>query len=205
MKTILKSPKQINKALPVERRAWIGLATRGDIAMTGDPIARQFRVGIQQSSANSGQCLVLRIGIGRLISPLQLNTDGEVIAGFAPLETGLARMPGPTIKRHKLSHLAVTLNQQVRGNFQRLDLFKERVPVWIQTISKELGNMTTTELPGWQTDIVNHQQRNLASWTLVAVGRCDVSRALDTVVNDGKARLVQRVYSDSILRLPYFR
>ncbi len=170
MKTILKSPKQINKALPVERRAWVGLASRCYVTVTGDPLTSQLRVGLQQGSGDRGQCLVLRIGIRRLIGPFQLDADGEVIAGFTALETGLARMPGPAVERHKLGHPAVTLNQQMRGDFQPLDLFKERVPVRIQTIGKQFGNMTTAELPGRQADIVNHQQRNLALWTLVAVG-----------------------------------
>ena len=114
-------------------------------------------------------------------------------------------MPGTAIKRHKLDHATITLNQQVSGYFQTFNLSEERMPARVQSVGKQLGNMTTAKLPWWQADIVDHQQRNFAIGTLVAVwGRYEL-RIRNPVISYGKAHLVQRVYSDSILRLPCFR
>ena len=205
MKTILKSSKSRNKTRPVECGARIGLAPRGNITVPGDPLAGQLRVGLQQGSGDSDQRLILRIGKGSIVSSFQLDADREVIARLALLKAGFARMPGAAVKGHELGHATVTLDQQMRRHLQPVDLFKERVPARFQPVGKQFGDMTAAKLPGRQADIVNHQQRDLAVGTIIAIGRRDVPRSGDAVVSDGKARLVQRVYSGSILRLPYFR
>ncbi len=205
MKTILKSSKRRNKTRPVERRARIGLASRRYITVPGNPLAGQLRVGLQQGSGDCDQRLVLRTGKGSIVSSFQLDADREVIARFSPLKAGFARVPGAAVKGHELGHATVTLDQQMRRHLQPLDLFKERMPARIQPVGKQFGDMTAAKLPGRQADIVNHQQRDLAVGAVIAIGRRDVPRSGDAVVSDGEARLVQRVYSDSILRLPCFR
>jgi hypothetical protein len=80
-------------------------------------------------------------------------------------------MPGPLIKTGKLGDFTMTINQQMRGDFEMTDLRKIRIRLGIQTISKKVANIITAELIRRQTNIVDHQQTNIRNLgTLVCIG-----------------------------------
>ena len=76
--------------------------------MTDDPLRCQCGISIQQGAGDTCEHIVLDIGVGLIIGPLQFDTDAEVVAVFPPPETGLTRMPGALVKVHELDQLPVT-------------------------------------------------------------------------------------------------
>ena len=63
------------------------------------------------------------------------------------------------------------------GHFQCAQLVKEGVRIKIESIEKQIGDTMTTELTGWQTDIVNDQQiDSLMIGTFILVWRNQTCR-----------------------------
>jgi hypothetical protein len=51
--------------------------------------------------------------VGPIINPLELDSDGEIIAGAAPLEARAASVPGTLVNGDKLMDSASAINQKV--------------------------------------------------------------------------------------------
>ena len=115
------------------------------------------RIKRDQQIRHRRQLPVLRVGIRQSIGAFQLYADGKVIAAFASLITGDARMPRPLIERHILHDFAITANQTMRRNAQMSKLGKERMRVRIQGTSEQRINPRTTKFPRWQANVMHHQ------------------------------------------------
>src|SRR5690606_37931970 len=87
-------------ARPVERRARVGLALRGYVAMALDPVQVDGRPGAADVPGELLQHRVLGIGIGQVVGALQLDADGEIVAAFAPVEARHPGVPGTVEQRH---------------------------------------------------------------------------------------------------------
>lgn len=99
----------------------------------------------------------MRISKPAVVSAFQLYTDGEIIAAFSTLKAGLTSMPGLAIEGHVLRYTAVSLDQQMSRYMQMRDFSKERMQGRVQTITKQIIDVTAAEFSWWQADIVNDQ------------------------------------------------
>ncbi len=144
--------------MPIEHRAGIGLASRGNLRMTGDPLLRDVWVDRHDLSCCFHQAGVLGFSEGLLIAAFQLDSDGEVVTAFAPAIVGLTSMPGPMVQRDILHLRSVPPDQQVAGYFEVADLLEVGMGVRIQAIHEQIINPITAELSRWKTDAVDHQQ-----------------------------------------------
>jgi len=171
MKIILKSSERSQQPLPVEGRAGITLATGGDIAMADDGVGAQQRIGRQQRPGHRDQPLILGLTVGEVIGALQLDPDGEIVAGGSPPKAGAARMPGPPIEGDELGQAPITLDQQVGGDLQPLNRGEKGVAPGLQPVGEQLRDMAATKLARGQADVVDHQQGDLSPGAIVAVGR----------------------------------
>src|SRR5512135_1906423 len=70
--------------LPVEKWAWIGLTTRGNIGMAGDVV---YRVCAPETPGQFRQGGVLAFGEWLEVATFKLDTNGEVIAARSPAPT----------------------------------------------------------------------------------------------------------------------
>ena len=104
------------KARPIKSRAGVGLAPRGDIAVTTNALVGNAWVSRQQLPGQVGQRRVLGVGEWQIIRAFQLDTQGKVIARLTPLETRDPGMPRSVDAGHKLRYGAVALNQKMRGH-----------------------------------------------------------------------------------------
>jgi len=102
----------------------------------------------------------LSIGIGHLVSALQLDADGKIVAAFTPVEARHTRVPGAIEQRNELGHRAVTLDEQVRRHGQVADAGEIRVFVGVQPVLEELLHLAGTKTGRRQADVVYHQQGN---------------------------------------------
>ena len=73
----------------------------------------QLRVTGAQGSQYLRQLHVLWFGIRGVVSPLELNANGIVIASHPVPVGGGTGMPGTTMKRDVLRHRAITRNTEV--------------------------------------------------------------------------------------------
>jgi hypothetical protein len=81
--------------------------------MPGNVRRRKQRISDQQRTHDLSKSVVLSIRIRNVIRPLELNANGEVIAGGPPAILRLPRMPGPCPKRNKLNNPPPTTNQNM--------------------------------------------------------------------------------------------
>ena len=103
----------------------------------------------QQSTTNSGQHLVLPVGIGLLVGTFQFNTDAEIIAVGATEKTGLPSMPGPFAEIDKLQQLAAAPDQHMGGHPDIANFLKKGVLLPVQTVGKKaLYTITLAALVG---------------------------------------------------------
>src|SRR5690554_770659 len=79
---------------PLKGLTGVGLSARGNIAVAGNPLCRNRRPGCPNQGSQTGQGLILGIGVGHVVCPFQFDTDGKVIALFLALKTGAPGMPG---------------------------------------------------------------------------------------------------------------
>ncbi len=140
--------------MPIKKRPRIGLATRSDIAVA-DQTTSTRRIMLPQCFYHSCQHFILSIIERQLITPFQLDTNGEVVAVLTPQILRATGMPGTLIERHKLHNLAITPNQQMRRHFQLINLGKIRMHIRRKLAQKKLFNIRAAKLARRQADIVN--------------------------------------------------
>src|SRR5690606_14730742 len=99
-------------ALPVKRRAGIGLATRRHM-FVADNVIDDRRILLAQRLNQDIENSVLMFCVRNLVRPFKLYADGEVIAGITPLPAGTARMPGTLVTRHILDQFTISTNKKV--------------------------------------------------------------------------------------------
>lgn len=148
--------------MPIEHRAGIGLASRGNLRMTGDPLLSDVWVDRHDLSSCLHQAGVLGFSEGLLIAAFQLDSDGEVVTAFAPAIVGFTGMPGPMVQWNVLHLGAVPSDQQMAGYFETADFLEVGMGIRIQAIHEQVINPITAELSRWKTDAVDHQQVNVA-------------------------------------------
>src|SRR5690606_6379432 len=87
------------EALPVERRARVGLAPRGNVLVTADgPQGVAGAQGGQQALQRS----VLGVGIGQRVGAFQFDADREVVAALAVLGNRTTGVPSPLVGGHAM-------------------------------------------------------------------------------------------------------
>ena len=147
-------------ARPVEGRAGVGLALRGNVAVALNAVQVDGRPGTADVPGELLQHRILGIGIGQVVGAFQLDADGKVVTAFAPVKARHTRMPGTVMQRHELRHRAVTLDEQVRRHSQVVDAGKIRVFIRGQAVLEELLHLARAETGRGQADVVDHQQGN---------------------------------------------
>lgn len=155
---------------------------------------RDGRIDLLEVTGKRGQTLILGVGKRLIVTTLQLNTDGKIIALLPSVEAGLSRVPGLFIERNILSELTMAVNQRMRGHPQIGDISEVRVRSRIQLIAKQIVDPAAAVLPRRQTDIVDDQQINLrACWPLAEIGRHHVPDVLQIPVQAAMAPVLQPV------------
>src|SRR4029077_15291924 len=95
------------QAPPVEQRSGIGLALGRDVAVAHDVLGAERGVSVEERRGQPGELPVLRLRVRRLVRPLELDPDREVVAVLAAVVLGLPGMPGARAEGHVLNDLAV--------------------------------------------------------------------------------------------------
>lgn len=143
--------------MPVKKRPRIGLAARGDIAMS-DQTTGTLRIMRPKCFYHSCQHFILSIIERQVITPFQLDADGKIIAVLAPLILRTTGMPGTLIECHKLNYLAITPNQQMRRHLKLADFGKIRVRIRRKLPQEKLLDPGAAKLARRQADIVNDRE-----------------------------------------------
>ena len=112
------SSQHAPQPVPVERRAGVGFASRGDIAVPHDSLIADLRVVVAQQTYQRSKPAVLDSLVGFVVLSFQFDTDREIITAFACLVARLPRVPGAMRERDVLHQFAIAANQHVRGNTQ---------------------------------------------------------------------------------------
>ncbi len=152
--------QRLSVARPVESRAGVGLALRGNVAVTLNAAQVDGRPGTADVPGKLLQHRVLRIGIRQVVGAFQFDADGEIVTAFTPVEARHTGVPGAVEQRHELGHRTVTLDEQVRRHGQVADAGEVRVFVGVQAVLEELLDLAGTETGRRQADVVDHQQGN---------------------------------------------
>ena len=87
---------------PVEGRPGIGLSTGCDITVSDEFRISQARIGGAQGRNKRGKACVLRCLVGHIVSSLEFDADGKIVAGRPAAEGRLARMPCALAEGHEL-------------------------------------------------------------------------------------------------------
>ena len=146
--------------------------------MPDDIVDTDVGIMVLNRCGHVGKALVLPLGIFHIIGPFQLDPDGKIVAIFAASKARFPGVPGALIKIDKLGDATVALNQAVGRHFGARDGLKIWVGICVQFSEKQIFNIGSTELTGWQTDAVNHQQGDaFEGRTFVAKRRGKPARA----------------------------
>lgn len=98
---------------PVKRLPGVGFSTGCYIIVADNPGWSYVRITTHYFADNTHQLIVLPRCISKLICTFQLNTDRVIVTKFAAPPNRFPSMPGPAIKRDKLSYFAAPIDQQV--------------------------------------------------------------------------------------------
>src|SRR6185312_8924147 len=128
----------LSAARPVERRAGVGLTSRGDVAVARDAVSGECRVSRQKRSHQSGQAFVLDIRVGCVVGYLELDADGEVVAAAAALVFGVAGMPGAHAEGNVLRDGAVAADDSMGRDAERRGLTEGRMRVGAQIAREKM-------------------------------------------------------------------
>ncbi len=159
--SVLHTPRQrLMQAGPIEDRPGVGLAPRRNIRVTPDALRVDGRITGHQLTAQLGQTIVLDIGIRNMVRALKFDAHRKIIAATAPVQPGLAGMPGAPAEGHVLHQFAIPAHQRMRRNPQRRDLLKIRMRGGIKLATEEPINPGAAELPGRQTDSMHNNGIN---------------------------------------------
>src|SRR5680860_642654 len=93
---------------PVKRRPGIGFSPRRNVAVARNLVNSNVWPGRHNLLANSGQCLVLSLGIRHIVTAFKLNANGKIIALVLAAKTGTASVPGTIQQANKLDKRAFT-------------------------------------------------------------------------------------------------
>ena len=110
------------------------------------------------------QSLVLHFFKSRITVAFEFNPNRKIIATFAPLELGFARMPSPILCRHKLNDASGAGDQKMARDPSLRNVRKVGVGLWIKLVLKKINDVLRTvlrfKLPWRQTNVVqNHEIR----------------------------------------------
>lgn len=144
--------------------------------MAHNILTAEIRIVGDQGVKYIDQCLILDRLKGFIVTPLQLDTDGEVITAFTPLIIRDPGMPGPFKQWHKLHHLSTAVDQQMSRNFGITYLRKIGVLSCRQFIAKELFNPVSAIYFWRQADVVQHDKIKRSCYrayttALIKIGR----------------------------------
>ncbi|CAK0767471.1 hypothetical protein CCP4SC76_4750017 [Gammaproteobacteria bacterium] len=174
MQTVYSNLRDQCRAIPfpIEMGPRIGFAVGGNVAMADHARGRDGRKTLDKGSSDLNQGVVLSGGKGFVIAAFQLDADGEIIAVVAAIKSGSSGVPGALEERYKLHHLAVTPDQQVRGDAQRGNDGKVGVRRGVQVIEKKGLDPGAAVLSRRQADVVNDQEVDRhARWSFTLIGR----------------------------------
>src|SRR3989338_723904 len=141
--------------MPVEARPGIGLASRCDVAVAHYGLNR---IAVSQLIEQTVEGQVLGLFKCLLITTLEFNADGKVVAALPPPPTGHAGMPGPPRTGDELDQFAVATHEKMGRNPQSLYLAEIRMHLGIEAIGEQLDDARSAEFVGRQADGVDHSQ-----------------------------------------------
>ena len=123
------------KACPIEMRTRIGLASRRDMFMAGNPAQGVRR---RQRSGQLGQSAILHVFEWRVVAAFEFDADGKIVAALTPFMCRQPGMPGALEGRYELRQTAVARNQEMRGDAQTLQFGKTGVGRGIEPVTEQL-------------------------------------------------------------------
>ncbi len=109
-------------------------------------------------TADGGQGQVLRIAVGLMVGPLQLDTDGKIVAALTPPPGRHPGMPGPQLGRHETQGFTGAPDKVVGRHPQRVDLRVVRMPGRIEAVGEQLLDTGPAETVGGQADGVDDDE-----------------------------------------------
>ncbi|OMP12832.1 hypothetical protein COLO4_02707 [Corchorus olitorius] len=137
-----------------------------------DPFAIERRPGRAQLPGQALQRHILGIAVGQIVGALQLDADGKIIAALTFAKARDPGMPGTVEAGNELGDPTVALDQKVSRHAQILDGLEKGMFGGVEAVLEEGLDLAGRELPGWQADIVDHQQGDgLAIGAGIEVGR----------------------------------
>ena len=71
------------------------------------------RISREQRPDHARKLVILRVGVGNIVSALELDAYREIIAGGAAAVFRLPRVPGARTEGHVLDYLSVTADEGV--------------------------------------------------------------------------------------------
>ena len=147
--------EQASEACPVEGRAGIGLAIRGDIA-----VARHVFDGISaRNRANEPrEHCVLWAFVRNVVRALELDADREIVAASAAAPVRFARMPCAPLARYELQQTSIATDEEMRGYAQRGDRGEVRICRCIKAVREEPLDAISVEPAGRQRNAVQDDQ-----------------------------------------------
>jgi hypothetical protein len=142
-------------------------------------IGRESRIGITQRRYDLGEGVVLGGLVGNRIDSFEFHSDGEVIAGWAAMIAGLARMPCSIGELDELRQAAIAGHDQVRGHPKFTNFRKIGVHIKRQRVAKKPIYPGTAKFTGWQAYAVHDDEFRLHPvWTRIEIRRSHLPGAL---------------------------
>ena len=161
--------------MPLKARTGIGFAPRRNITVADH---RFNRIAATQVGKQLVERQVLGILEGKLVTTLEFDADGEVVAILSTQPGRNTGMPGTAGAGNELDQFAVTANKEMGRNPQVLYFTKIVMRLGIETIGKQLNDSRSAEFAGRQTDGVDDDQSDrFIRGPLITVQRWHPTRA----------------------------
>ena len=157
-------------ALPIEIRAGVGLAFRGDFVVARYRAPVEARVAGKQRIENAPEGFILTVGIGGVVGAFDFDADREVIATGAAAPARDTRVPSAAIKRDELGYRTPATYEEVRGDPHSLKVGQAGIAGAVEGIAKEPLDRAGAEFAGRQRDTVDDDEadvRGIGSGVLV--------------------------------------
>jgi len=138
---------------------------------------RNLWIGFAECPNHRLQRRILPIVVGSLVFSFELDANRKVIAAMLPAEAGIAGMPRPFRKWHKLDHTAVAANENMCGDLHAANLLEIRVCTPVQRVREQRFNLGATKFARRQADAVhNYHRRFRTVGPRIAVGAVTTRR-----------------------------
>jgi len=152
---------------PIKFGPRIGLPAGRNISMSDD---MGEGITAAQRAEQMLQSKVLGFLERQFITAFQLDSERKIVTSIAPIPARYARMPGTPGAGNKLHQLAISANQEVGRNPQRMNPAEIRMGIRVEPIGKEPLDRVAAKYTWWEADGMNDDQLNrLPRRTIVAI------------------------------------